>query len=42
MDPRGENVMNAHSHEFSGFIREFKQIATAGADTAAESKFPQK
>ena len=24
------------------FIREFKQIATAGADTAAGSKFPQK
>ena len=23
-------------------IREFKQIATAGADTAAGSKFPQK
>ena len=24
------------------FIGEFKQIATAGADTAAGSKFPQK
>ena len=26
----------------AGDIREFKQIATAGADTAAGSKFPQK
>ena len=28
--------------ELCRVIREFKQIATAGADTAAGSKFPQK
>ena len=31
-----------HTYRCVTEIREFKQIATAGADTAAGSKFPQK
>ena len=36
------NILNETMSRYCGYIREFKQIATAGADTAAGSKFSQK